>query len=108
MMKLFFQKWLKYIFSIILVVLILGVLYYLFVDRNFMSSISMDSINPAKYLPEDKTNFGLNPKNQFPYTLEQEMVDKMAPPKFNIVQQTLAGNSDFQPILDDTYNASAI
>ena len=43
--------------------------------------------------------------NQFPYTLEQEVVKKMAP-----IRDTGYTNSEstFSPILDDTYDAAPI
>jgi hypothetical protein len=42
--------------------------------------------------------------NQFPYTLEQEVVKKMAPMKFSDSTTT----SSFSPVLDDTYDAAPI
>jgi len=42
--------------------------------------------------------------NQFPYTLEQEMVKKMTDLKFNDYPQP----STFQPVLDNTYDASPL
>ena len=43
--------------------------------------------------------------NQFPYTLEQEMVQKMAPA---VNAGTSTTRSTFKPALDDTHNASPL
>jgi hypothetical protein len=42
--------------------------------------------------------------NQFPYTLEQEVVKKMAPAKESYDYTP----SSFSPVLDDTYDAAPI
>ena len=59
-----------------------------------------------KYAPSEKDKqHKLSAMNQFPYTLEQEVVKKMAPPKV-----TSVGNDkySFAPILDDLYDAAPI
>jgi hypothetical protein len=65
--------------------------------------------NPSdvgQYVPsESQKSEHLTAFNQFPYTLEQEMVSKMAPEK-NIAY--LATPSTFKPILEDNYDAAPI
>ena len=57
------------------------------------------------YVPtEVKKESNLNAMNQFPYTLEQEVVKKMAPMKV----PDDATPSSFSPVLDDTYDAAPI
>ena len=59
-----------------------------------------------QYLPtEQKKYSNMTEMNQFPYTLEQEMVKKMAP-----IRQTMDTQSpaDFHPILDDLHDAAPI
>jgi hypothetical protein len=59
-----------------------------------------------QYLPtEKKKSTNLTAMNQFPYTLEQEVVKKMAP-----VRQTAETRQpvSFHPILDDLHDAAPI
>tara|TARA_B110000093_G_scaffold92026_2_gene99474 strand:- start:2553 stop:3014 length:462 start_codon:yes stop_codon:yes gene_type:complete len=69
------------------------------------SSISTGSDALQKYVPseKDKKN-NLTAMNQFPYTLEQEVVSKMAPPKVS----PGGSQGSFSPVLDDLYDAAPI
>jgi hypothetical protein len=54
-----------------------------------------------RYMPtEEKKASNLTAFNQFPYTLEQEMVSKMAP-----IEHTVYEPSSFVPLLDNTHDA---
>lgn len=69
------------------------------------SSIATGSNALQKYVPseKDKKNH-LDAMNQFPYTLEQEIVNKMAPAKIT----TPESQGNFSPTLDDLYDAAPI
>jgi hypothetical protein len=88
---------------------ILGVLG-IFVAYRLLQNASMAStliINPsldAYYPTEQKVWSPFTPNNQFPYTLEQEMVKEMAPQKFNLTYDS----PSFKPALDDTHDAAPI
>ena len=56
------------------------------------------------YTTEEKKWSPFTPAHQFPYTLEQEMVKKMAPQKFN----TNYTKATYKPTLDDTYDAASV
>jgi len=59
----------------------------------------------AEYCPtEEKKWSPFSETNQFSYTLEQEMVNKMTPQRFN----TSYVNSSFEPLLENNYNASPL
>jgi len=61
----------------------------------------------AKFLPTEKKKFGeLTAFNQFPYTLEQEVVAKMAPRVHG--GHTVVGQATYKPILDKGYDAAPI
>ena len=86
----------------ILAVLALFVAFILIKQSSEVTGI--DSLK--KYLPtEEKKSSQFTALNQFPYTLEQEVVAKMAP-------ILTTGNSisqpTYKPILEDTYDASTI
>ena len=71
------------------------------------SSISTGSYGLDKYLPTETKKFTeLTALNQFPYTLEQEVVKKMAP----IRQQNdmIQEGTTFVPVLDNLYDAAPI
>ena len=70
------------------------------------SSISTGTAALEKYYPtEEKKWSPFNARHQFPYTLEQEMVKKMAPSQhFN----TTSTQVSFKPILDDQHDAAPI
>ena len=56
------------------------------------------------YMPtEEKKASCLTAFNQFPYTLEQEMVSKMAP-----IQHTVSSDAPYVPVLDNNYDATPI
>jgi len=58
-----------------------------------------------KYLPtQDKKDKNLNAMNQFPPTLEEEVVSTMAP----LVNEGPTSNSDFLPILANDYFAAPV
>lgn len=85
---------------------ILGVLSFIVAfDLIRKSSMSTGTFALDHYVPtEVKKESNLNAMNQFPYTLEQEVVKKMAPIKFPVD----ASPSSFSPVLDDTYDAAPI
>jgi len=85
---------------------ILGVLGFIVAfDLIRKSSMSTGTFALDHYVPtEVKKESNLNAMNQFPYTLEQEVVKKMAPMKV----PTDATPSSFSPVLDDTYDAAPI
>jgi len=70
------------------------------------SSITTGNFALSKYYPtEEKKWSPFTPHHQFPYTLEQEIVKKMAPiRKANYDKK----KSLFKPILDDLHNASPV
>ena len=85
---------------------ILGVLGFIVAfDLIRKSSMSTGTYALDHYVPtEVKKESNLNAMNQFPYTLEQEVVKKMAPMKV----PTDATPSSFSPVLDDTYDAAPV
>ena len=69
------------------------------------ASIKTGMAGLEEYYPtEAKKWTPFTPTNQFPYTLEQEMVKKMTPQKFN----TEYVKAPFSPTLDDTHDASPL
>ena len=85
---------------------ILGVLGFIVAfDLIRKSSMSTGTYALDHYVPtEVKKETNLNAMNQFPYTLEQEVVKKMAPMKV----PTDSAPSSFSPVLDDTHDAAPI
>jgi len=70
------------------------------------SSVTTGSAALAKYYPtEEKKWSPFTAENQFPYTLEQEVVSKMAPVR---TADAVSTPSSFIPILDNTYDAAPI
>ena len=70
------------------------------------SSITTGSYAVDHYLPtEAKKDANITAMNQFPYTLEQEVVKKMAP-----IRESRESSVEptFSPVLDDTYDAAPI
>ena len=60
-----------------------------------------------KYLPTEKKKFNaMTEYNQFPYTLEQEVVKKMAP--INRYESSISKTYSFNPVLDDLHDAAPI
>ena len=71
------------------------------------SSVSTGSFAVNNYVPtEEKKYNAMTQYNQFPYTLEQEIVKKMAP--LNNVGNVTAAESKFAPVLDDLHDAAPI
>ena len=69
------------------------------------SSMTTGTFALEKYLPtEKKKETVLNAYNQFPYTLEQEVVRKMAP----ICTSNQLHTPTFLPELDNTYDAAPV
>jgi hypothetical protein len=85
---------------------ILGVLGFIVAfDLIRKSSMSTGTFALDHYVPtEVKKETNLNAMNQFPYTLEQEVVKKMAPMKVPVDTTP----STFSPVLDDTYDAAPV
>jgi hypothetical protein len=85
---------------------ILGVLG-IFVAYQLVRSASIKTgmAGLEEYYPtEEKKWSPFTPAHQFPYTLEQEMVKKMAPQKFN----TNYTKATYKPTLDETYDAASV
>jgi hypothetical protein len=63
------------------------------------------------YIPSESKKsdqFSAFNQNEFPYTLEQEMVGKMTIQNNNINLSFNESTSNFKPILDNTHNASML
>lgn len=70
-----------------------------------VASIKTGMAALEEYYPtEAKKWTPFSPTHQFPYTLEQEMVKKMTPQKFN----TNYVKASYKPMLEDTYDASTV
>ena len=85
------------------VVGILGIIAaYQLVKR---SSVETGPHGIRNYRPsEDKKMMDFAKCNDFPVTLEEEMVDKMAP----LVKHDAAANVDYKPVLDSLHDAAPI
>ena len=85
---------------------VLGVLgIFVAFDLIKRSTISTGNYALSKYLPTEKKKMTeLTAYNQFPYTLEQEVVKNMTTQKFN----TEYVKASFAPTLDDTHEASSL
>jgi magnesium-transporting ATPase (P-type) len=86
---------------------ILGVLglfvAFLLIQR---SSVATGSASLSAYCPtEEKRLSNLTAMNQFPYTLEQEVVSKMAPINNTVDPNT---SSNFMPVLDNIHDAAPV
>ena len=86
---------------------ILGVLglfvAFLLIQR---ASVATGSAGLKAYLPTEQKKFSnLSAMNQFPYTLEQEVVNKMAPINNTIDPNT---TTNFMPVLDNIHDAAPI
>lgn len=86
---------------------VLGILGFIVAfDLIRRSSMSNGTAGLAQYGPtEQKKSSNLSALNQFPYTLEQEIVKKMAPINKSPDTQSPA---DYRPILDELYDAAPI
>ena len=86
------------------VIAILGLyVAYIIITR---SSMATGSVALEKYMPsEEKKMSEFSAYNQFPYTLEQEVVKKMAPiNKSSFLDEP----ATFKPMLENLYDASPI
>lgn len=87
----------------ILGALALLVAYQLITMSSSYEALSLDELK--QYAPtEEKVWSPYSPTHQMPYTLEQEIVKKMASQKFN----TNYVKAPYRPSLDDTHNASPL
>lgn len=69
------------------------------------SSIKTGLAALEEYYPTEQKKWSpFSPTNQFPYTLEQEVVKNMTTQKFN---ETYV-KAPYRPILDDTYDAAPL
>jgi hypothetical protein len=87
---------------------ILGVLGF-FVAYNLISKseVVTGTYGLNNYMPtEEKKYSALTMYNQFPYTLEQEVVKKMAP--LNKADTSGANTYSFNPVLDDLHDAAPV
>ena len=86
------------------VIAILGLyVAYIIITR---SSMATGSVALEKYMPsEEKKMSEFSAYNQFPYTLEQEVVKKMAPINKSCF---LDEPATFKPMLENLYDASPI
>ena len=85
---------------------ILGLLVAYDLIRRSSKATGIDALN--KYLPtEEKKSSQFSAFNQFPYTLEQEVVKKMAP--LNRSNEFLGMSAaSYKPILDNTRDAAYV
>ena len=83
---------------------VLGLLVaFLLIQR---SSITNGSAALNAYYPTEKKKYSnLTAMNQFPYTLEQEVVSKMAPINNTINPDAV---SNFMPVLDNIHDAAPV
>jgi hypothetical protein len=82
------------------------IIQLIYQSHNYVSSYDSNVFgsNMKRFYPTEKyePTGGLTATNQFPYTLEQEVVKKMSP----LYQYgSYNNNYSFKPVLDDTYNA---
>jgi len=69
------------------------------------ASIKTGMAGLEQYYPTEAKKWSpFTPENQFPYTLEQEVVKKMTTQKFN----TEYVKAPYRPTLDDTHDASPL
>jgi len=87
---------------------VLGVLGF-FVAYNLISKseVVTGTFGLNNYMPtEEKKYSALTMYNQFPYTLEQEVVKKMAP--LNKADTSGSNTYSFNPVLDDLHDAAPV
>ena len=71
------------------------------------SSVTTGSFALQNYVPSEKKKYSaLTQYNQFPYTLEQEVVTKMAPIPTGI--KVSENESNFSPVLDNLHDAAPV
>jgi hypothetical protein len=86
---------------------ILGVLAF-FVAYNLINSSSNGNSSSSNAgMPTEQQKYSeMTSYNQYPYTLEQEMVTKMAP--LNSSDPSKTDKYTFNPVLDDQHSASSL
>ena len=82
---------------------VLGIFVAFHLIKNASVKTGMASLEQF-YPTEEKKWSPFTPQHQFPYTLEQEVVKKMAPQKFN----TDYVKSNYKPLVEDTYDAAHV
>lgn len=80
------------------------VIYLIAAYELFMRSRKTHVKGTEKKLPKDKRQPHLTPENQFPVTLEEQVVKKMAP---WVMKENMTPPS-FKPVLDDDMSASEL
>lgn len=96
------QLGLLILFAIIVLIVVYNLITGSSVNPNPIEFVA-NSIPTGNSIDNDNMN-ELNSSHQFPYTLEQEVVKKMAPMKVPIDSDP----SSFSPILDDIHDAADI
>lgn len=95
-------------------ILVVGVIYMFIYLNPILAVLSLFAVfdlirrsdRSAKYIPsEEKKSGQLNAYNQFPYTLEQEMVKKMAP---IVTSGSTLTKPSYKPMLEKIYDASSL
>jgi len=88
--------------------IVLGILVFIVAYQLIMkSSMSTGSFALENYVPtEEKKTTYLTAQNQFPYTLEQEIVKKMTAPCN--ADLDAPKNYSWKPMLEDNYDAAPI
>ena len=82
---------------------VLGIFVAYQLVRNASIKTGMASLE--QYYPTEQKKWSpFTPTHQFPYTLEQEMVKRMAPQKFN----TNYVKPTYKPMLEDIYDAEYV
>jgi len=87
---------------------VLGVIgFFVAFDLIRRSTMTTGTYGLERYMPtEQKKATQLSYYNQFPYTLEQEMVKKMAPAKAG--PELMGSAPSYTPILDNLYDAAPL
>ena len=82
---------------------ILGVIgFFVAYDLIRRSSVATGNFGIDNYLPTEETKQAkMSSYNQYPYTLEQEMVKKMVPAVSKDMSQ-----ASYEPMMNDTYDAA--
>jgi len=81
----------------------------LFVVYTILKNVNQNnySYDIQNYLPSENKKYSqLNAFNQFPYSLEEEIVNKMT--LFNINNASLSSQSSYKPTLVNTHDASSL
>jgi len=82
---------------------VLGVFVAFHLIKNASTRTGMAALE--EYMPTEQKKWSpFTKENQFPYTLEEEVVKKMAPQKFD----TNFMKASYQPLLEDTYDAAHV